>query len=148
MQDEGLFHIVYASSATSLLKVSEIAEILKKSHVNNSRRKITGMLLYKDGCFMQVLEGPKAAVLERFKVISKDPRHTGILTLVQKPIEVREFSEWSMGFQNLEDSASLAGLPGMNDFLSTPLNDRAYIENPGRASLLLSAFRRNFGAGR
>lgn len=54
---------------------------------NNERAGITGMLLYKDGNFMQLLEGEKEAVLRLHKNIIVDPRHKGFLTLLQGETE-------------------------------------------------------------
>lgn len=45
------------------------------------------MLLYKDGNFMQLLEGEKEAVLRLHKNIIVDPRHKGFLTLLQGETE-------------------------------------------------------------
>jgi hypothetical protein len=57
-----LFSTVYVSSATRRLSVAELAEILRVSRADNQRVKITGMLLYKDGNIMQVLEGAEEKV--------------------------------------------------------------------------------------
>jgi hypothetical protein len=57
-----LFSTVYVSSATRRLSVAELAEILRVSRADNQRDEITGMLLYKDGNIMQVLEGAEEKV--------------------------------------------------------------------------------------
>jgi hypothetical protein len=50
------------SSATRRLSVAELADILRVSRADNQRDEITGMLLYKDGNIMQVLEGAEEKV--------------------------------------------------------------------------------------
>lgn len=58
--------------------------------------------------FLQVLEGPTAAINRTFDRIRQDPRHRGQVLLVRKPVEHREFGDWSMGFKgdtNADDSA-------------------------------------------
>ena len=63
---------------------------------NNSLLQITGALLYSGGHFAQVLEGPKAAINERFRRISQDVRHTHVTPLIYEPADVRQFANWSM----------------------------------------------------
>ena len=70
-----LINLIYASSATRLMNEEDLLAILKKSHENNGQLNITGMLLYRGGNFLQVLEGEEKVVDERFKVIMGDPRH-------------------------------------------------------------------------
>ena len=69
------------------------------------------MLLYKDGNFMQALEGPDDAVRALFATIRSDERHRGVILLLEQQIEQRSFSDWTMGFQNLSDP-SLRDVPG------------------------------------
>ena len=112
-----MFHLIYVSSAVNLFSEDELTQLLEISRVNNATIGITGMLLYLEGNFIQVLEGEKEAVLNTQSRISKDPRHRGILTLLQGDIEKREFAEWSMGFRNLDPKEGQE-LPGYTDFLS------------------------------
>jgi hypothetical protein len=75
------------------------------------------MLIYRysadseTGRFIQMLEGDKREVRALYDKIRKDKRHHTILTLDEGEIEARMFSEWAMGFKNVDD-ALLAGLPG------------------------------------
>ena len=57
-----LVSLIYVSSGVRVLTDAEIFEILTQSRRNNERCGITGLLLYRDGNLMQVLEGPGAAV--------------------------------------------------------------------------------------
>ena len=54
-----MIQIAYVSSTRELLSAEDIAQILSKSRENNGRRGITGMLLYKGGDVLQVLEGKR-----------------------------------------------------------------------------------------
>ena len=49
--------LIYASSATKAMSQDELKALLAKARTNNQRDNITGMLLYNDGNFLQVLEG-------------------------------------------------------------------------------------------
>lgn len=69
-----MIYLVYVSSAVKLFSSAELQQLLRGARENNSSRDITGMLLYKDGNFMQVLEGEKEPVLALRDRISRDPR--------------------------------------------------------------------------
>ena len=50
---------------------------------------------------MQVLEGEESVVLGLYSRIKRDPRHRGVLTLLQGPVPDRQCPDWSMGFRDL-----------------------------------------------
>jgi len=133
-----MIQLAYLSSTRSLLNVYEIAEILIKSRENNEKRGITGMLLYKDGNVLQILEGEEDPVRALFEKISNDPRHSGVLRLYEKSVEVRDFSEWTMGFHDLEAEGARY-LEGFSEFLD-PLFDISQLK-PSTAARLLSLFK-------
>src|SRR3954470_3384019 len=99
-----LTHLVYVSSATAPFTQADLLALLQISRRNNEPAGITGMLLYRDGNFMQALEGEEAAVNSAYIRISKDPRHEGLITMIKEPISERNFADWSMGFRNLDSS--------------------------------------------
>ena len=136
--------IVYVSSAVRLMSRDELLALLEQSRAKNAHLGITGLLLYRDGNFMQAIEGPVEAVNALHTTISGDPRHHGIITLLNTPVTERDFPDWSMGFRDLADPA-LAQLPGYSEFMNVPLTSPAYTENPTRARRLLSFFRRQTG---
>ena len=98
-----LVSLIYASSAVKRMSQEELLAILEKSRENNEKRNITGMLLYKDGNFLQVLEGEDTAVTDLYYAITKDERHTDLQLLLKREITKRTFSDWEMGFINLEE---------------------------------------------
>jgi hypothetical protein len=58
------------------------------------------MLLYKNQRFMQVLEGEREDIEEiYYERICKDDRHEGVVQLMGRPTEERDFPDWSMGFR-------------------------------------------------
>jgi len=85
---------------------AEIASILAVARSNNSRIGVTGALLFSNGCFAQVLEGPLDEVESVFEHIECDPRHRDVTILHFKPIEARTFSAWSMAFAGPADEAA------------------------------------------
>ncbi len=56
------------------------------------------MLLFHDGCFFQVLEGGADTLERTFATISRDTRHSGVITLESRAIDDRGFPQWSMGY--------------------------------------------------
>jgi hypothetical protein len=137
-----MFHLVYASSATKSFTKPELQELLQKARRKNGELGLTGMLLYKDGNFMQVLEGQKDVVEKLAKTIEADDRHTGILVLLRRETKERNFADWSMGFRDLGEKTAVK-IPGFNDFLNTPLTGAEFSSDPSRSMKLLLLFKKN-----
>ena len=130
---------MYVSTSAYPMGASELAELLEVSRVNNARVGVTGLLLYKDEQFMQVIEGPEAEVTRLFGRIGEDKRHHSVKSLAEKTIRKRRYSRWSMGFRQL-DEAQAREILGYNDFLGT----RSAVERnalDSREELLLEWFR-------
>ncbi len=137
-----VFFHVYASSAVQLFPPEELRALLETSRRNNVARGVSGMLLYKDGNFLQVLEGREAAVLEITKKIYSDPRHRGIITLISGFESEYQFPEWSMGFCDLR-SDEAKSMPGYSAFLESSFEPTALAADPTAAQRLLLTFKKN-----
>jgi hypothetical protein len=137
-----LYFLVYVSSVVTPFSADELSALLAISHRNNTAMGITGMLLYKDGNVMQVLEGEEGAVRKLYATIADDSRHRGLLTLTQGPLAERQFPDWSMGFRDLT-AADGSAAPGYNEFLNTPLTGREFSSNPTRCQKLLTTFKKS-----
>ena len=137
-----VFSLVYVSSASRLMNDEELEEILRVSRVNNQRDGITGMLLYKDGNVMQVLEGPDDKVLTLVEKIRHDPRHYGLQVLLRDHVAERQFNQWAMAFHKV-GSAPTADTEGLSNFLDDDVAPEAFRTNPGKAYRLLLSFRNN-----
>ncbi len=109
-----VFGFMYQCQEAEPLSEAEIAEILEVSRRNNESRGITGMLLYRDGRFLQVLEGDKAPVLDLVKTIRRDPRQKAFTVLYESEWP-RLFAGWFMDFRKLVGrSTAVSGL-SLND---------------------------------
>ena len=97
--------LVYVSSAVHPLSQDELVQILRVSHRNNTAAGVTGALLHADGNLMHVLEGPPDAVDAVYDRVRRDPRHHGVLLLLETRVDERSFADWSIGFLRLEDLA-------------------------------------------
>lgn len=135
-----LIQLIYASSAVKPFSSDELLDLLEFSQQNNLKNDITGILLYKDGTFLQVLEGPEDKVNEIWKRIQQDDRHQGLIVIQKESISEREFNEWLMGFADLNDEG-LSGLPGYSDFMNVGGTNFDWHESPSVALSLLRWFR-------
>lgn len=137
-----MINLIYTSSAVELFREDELVELLKISRDNNRRRGITGMLLYNDGNFLQVLEGPEESVRTLYEKIRRDPRHRNIIKLYEKPIDEPEFGQWEMAFRNV--SGYTDDIPGYSEFLNTIQTSASFNEKHGSAAYnILMMFKEN-----
>jgi hypothetical protein len=113
-----MYHLVYTSHAVKPLSESELLELLKQSRDRNKEFKISGILLYVQGKFMQVLEGKKAFVEKIYASIVNDPRHTRVTMVLEGNSPTRIFKGWSMGFKKLsnDDFANVSGFTDIDIF--------------------------------
>jgi hypothetical protein len=98
-----MFYLLYASIALQPFSAQDLAELLQKARAYNNAHAITGMLIYRNSEFMQVLEGEQAVVEALYTKISRDSRHYRVTTILDGAIDTRHFPDWSMGFRDLAD---------------------------------------------
>jgi len=132
---------VYVSSACKLFDDAELIELLQVARQNNERSDITGMLLYRDGNFLQVLEGPASAVYSLIDKIKRDTRHHGVILMSRRGVEERQFADWQMAFRNM--SKTHVAEEGYSPFLE-PTFDDGEEEETGEASQLVFRLLRRF----
>ncbi len=77
----------------------ELLAILQISRHNNTSRGLTGMLLYSEGSFIQLLEGEEENLDTTYHSILTDPRHKNVIKMLEGESDKRVFPEWSMGFK-------------------------------------------------
>lgn len=115
-----VYHLSYVSRANPDLTSSDIREILRVAHQRNSKNYVTGSLLFLNGEFFQILEGPQKAVLKIFRSILADERHYNVETLWEGPKDKRVFTEWSMAYIWREDQQiDGTGSQPLHDFLDS-----------------------------
>ena len=117
---DGLFRAVYVSAASHDLADGELAAILDVSRRNNAAQGITGALAYHDRAFVQVLEGPEAAVEALLATIARDPRHMGVTVCDRARVDGRAFGAWSMGWLRASDLERAGFDPGTPFLRDTP----------------------------
>lgn len=102
-----VLQLVYTSKAVQEFWPNDLLALVEKARTKNAPRGITGMLLFHDNHFLQLLEGPDQAVRACFDVIKGDPRHTDVRVLLTGAESARAFPDWTMGFERMEDAWSV-----------------------------------------
>lgn len=100
-----IFQLIYNCALRDDVGPAELDEIAQSSRIRNMKQDITGILLYKDGSVLQVLEGEKETVTALYNKISQDCRVANSQVLIKRLSTHREFPNWSMGYRNAETDA-------------------------------------------
>lgn len=98
-----LQRLIYLSSATGSLSHQDLGRILTRARRNNQRDEITGLLMYHDGTFFQILEGAGDMVRATYARIAANPGHRSLQKLPALAVESRLFPNWSMAFARPEN---------------------------------------------
>ena len=120
-----LYTLVYKSTALVELDRYELNPLLHQARARNKRLKITGLLLYANKRFLQVLEGEEKNVLSLYSEIQQDPRHTKLEVLMQNPIDKRMFPDWSMGYRKI-DPNEYKNIPALSMFIDDDKISKPY----------------------
>lgn len=111
-----LLQLVYASTATNPFEEEPLKELVAAARANNARLGITGLLLYKNASFFQVIEGEEIEAARLFEKIRQDKRHESVVMLHRRLVELRSFPDWAMGFAFVPEKRQET-LVGFLDFL-------------------------------
>lgn len=136
-----MMQLIYISTTSIEPTASELLYLLEQARSRNFQRHITGMLLYSNRTYLQVIEGEAKDVREVYGAICKDPRNEGQVILREAEIINRDFPDWSMGFQNLE-SSSPKDMPGFVEVFGGVLDKTIAVNNKTNAIRLLMNFSR------
>jgi hypothetical protein len=139
-----LYLVLYVSSATHPMTDAEIAALLAQSRDRNALLDITGVLLYRDGNFMQAIEGPTEAMQAVYGSIQRDPRHHNLITLIETTVPTRSFSGWAMGMINLDS----LGAPVIRGCEGSPAVALDALPDEFGAIALLRGFCEQFSVGK
>ncbi len=135
-----MIRLIYASTALNEWETEDLLKLLKECRAHNSAKNITGILLFSNNTFLQVLEGDEASVTSMFALIEKDPRHTDVTIIEKQHITERSFPYWSMGFESV-DSNQLTNIPGFNNFFAKDFTPAGLAANRNVIAPLLSHLR-------
>ncbi len=91
--------IVYRSRATRSPTLAALLGLLIEARGHNAAHAVSGVLLYADGQYLQLLQGDAATLDVLMASIARDPRHRDIAVLLdEEHARPPLFPGWSMGF--------------------------------------------------
>ena len=98
--------IVYSSrtAAESGRAADDIPDIVRQAAARNGFEGITGLLYAEGDMFLQVIEGPSDSMSDLIVRLHNDDRHRDLTVLVDRPIEHREFGDWTMIYRDRRES--------------------------------------------
>ncbi|MDT8990883.1 BLUF domain-containing protein [Curvibacter sp. APW13] len=138
--DQPILQLVYSSRATEPFNSVQMEALLEGARRFNAEHDITGMLLYADGHFLQVLEGPQETVETLLARIDADPRHDHVRVLLRSQRAHRDFPDWHMAY-HLVDEATRSTHPELAFFFSDDFSAEHFLPWSTPVGYLLLAFR-------
>ena len=90
--------ITYVSTADYSLEESEVERLLIESEISNNENNLSGILLFSEGNFLQVLEGKKETILSLYETILNDKRHHSVLKILGKDISQELYNGYQSKF--------------------------------------------------
>jgi hypothetical protein len=111
--------LIYTSRAVKEFTKYELMDLLHDSRAYNSIDKICGVLMHRNGHFLQVLEGEPDSIDNLLARLLRDPRHENLKIIHDSSVDTLLFSKWAMGSADLE-APELSLIPGLRADLSNP----------------------------
>lgn len=99
--------VIYTSQRSTSLGADDVFGIVQVSARNNTAADITGFLVYADPVFLQLVEGPGAAIEALLARLRTDARHQAVAVLSDRTTAIRNFPHWRM--QRLMPGADALG---------------------------------------
>jgi len=97
-----LSQLVYVSNRKETCSKEEIKKILDSCKRNNPSLNITGVLLYSDDKFIQLVEGDSNEINALYERIKTDERHQNCVMIYNAPISEKTFPSWHMGSKKID----------------------------------------------
>ena len=92
------YAISYVSTANKDLLEQGVSEIMQETNNYNNGQEITGILLYNERSFFQLIEGEKFIIQNLYEKILKDSRHHDIIKFLEKPVHRPAFDGYLTDF--------------------------------------------------
>jgi len=116
------YQIIYSSQASAAMSVEDLEKILLDARSGNEARGVTGVLVYVDGVFLQILEGTQDTLMDLMRNITRDSRHSSVKVIHEAAVDRPMFGSWRMAFLSAAPEqvavwASLEGTASIEDIL-------------------------------
>lgn len=122
--DTVVYQMIYFSTTATPLDAVQIRDLLTRSKANNARDGITGLLVYHDRLFFQIIEGDRDKVEACYNRIKKDQRHRKLFLMSEGDVEQRAFDGWKMAYESESDMCE--------DMRKSSLSIRKLKKDPGQ----------------
>jgi hypothetical protein len=100
-----MHQLIYTSAARPGLSEDDVFRIVQQAGRNNPSGDITGFLVFQNGRFLQLIEGPLMALEMLMAQLAQDDRHRDLRILSHLPIWERSFPAWRMRRVGVEGGA-------------------------------------------
>lgn len=101
-----IYRKAYISHAALNVTDDDVQKILDVSRRNNAANQLTGLLMFHNDIFFQIIEGPYENLEACYARIKRDTRHKTVQLLAEGPDESRAFDEWQMRYVPLDHLSS------------------------------------------
>lgn len=135
-----MIQALYVSKTSQPMSAEQLLSLLMQCRTSNEARGITGMLLYSAGTFLQAIEGEDDVIEDLLGKIVQDPRHEDIKVLSKKAINARQYTDWSMGFEQVSEEA-LGNIEGLRGFSVKDFNFDNLVGNIPVVDTLMQHYR-------
>ncbi|GAB5399159.1 MAG: hypothetical protein Aureis2KO_07440 [Aureisphaera sp.] len=95
------------------MEETDIQQLLEHTETSNNARNISGILVFKDGNFFQILECPiaeKENLVSLFEKIKNDPRHYNVIKIIERHNRSRLFETYRSSFKVLLNPSEIKGV--------------------------------------
>ena len=96
-----IYTLIYSSTAIRPFSTYELEALLKAARTKNKRLDVTGLLVYADDTFFQVLEGSERVIKKLYAQILIDRRHFNVTKLAGYTFNERRYQDWTMKYHKI-----------------------------------------------
>ena len=128
-----LVELSYLSEAVSDMSFLGLMRLLESARAFNQKNGVTGILLYDNQQFGQIIEGEHANVMKAWKRIQEDKRHHRVELLEIREITERNYPDWLLRFYGGETLTR--DYPALTDMVGGMDKQSLTLMNKMRASL-------------
>ena len=102
-----MYTIIYVSTCDPNLSSSDRKSLFETSKDNSDQKGVTGIFIYSDGNFFQILEGDKAILKSIYHKIEADSRHYNNIKLADKEVKNSFFQDYKNFFTVIQDKSNI-----------------------------------------
>ena len=95
-----VYTLIYVSKVTGVANEHMVENIREDSATRNQQVGISGVLLWNDNYFCQLLQGDETEIELTMQRIFKDPRHSDALVILRTHMSEALFPDWTLASRN------------------------------------------------